>query len=96
MHKCNRVFIANYDIVHKNVIKKRHMKSILCQIALSMWMLCGIGVVVKGKRASRDQARILVAAPHSTFFDAIVIFVTKMSSPIVREEDKSLGSKFRS
>jgi lysophosphatidylcholine acyltransferase/lyso-PAF acetyltransferase len=59
-----------------------------------MWMLCGIGVVVKGKRASRDQARILVAAPHSTFFDAIVIFVTKMSSPIVREEDKSLGSKF--
>lgn len=74
----------------------RHMKSILCQIALSMWMLCGIGVVVKGKRASRNEARILVAAPHSTFFDAIVIFVSKMSSPIVREEDKSLGSKFRS
>ena len=83
------------NIVHKNVCKIRHMKSILCQIALSMWMLCGIGVIVKGKRSSRDQARILVAAPHSTFFDAIVIFVTKMSSPIVREEDKSLGSKFR-
>ncbi|XP_070508580.1 lysophosphatidylcholine acyltransferase isoform X2 [Chironomus tepperi] len=70
---------------------RRHMKSILCQIALSMWMLCGIGVIVKGKRSGRDEARILVAAPHSSFFDAIVIFVTKMSSPIVREEDKSLG-----
>lgn len=60
---------------------------------MSMWMLCGVGIIVKGHQASRYEAPILVTAPHSTFLDAIVIYVAKMSSPVVRDEDRNLGSK---
>ncbi|KAM8791739.1 lysophosphatidylcholine acyltransferase 2B-like [Rhynchonycteris naso] len=36
------------------------------------FFVAGFLVKVKGKKATRDEAPILVTAPHSTFFDAIV------------------------
>lgn len=58
-----------------------------------MWMLCGFGIMVKGKRANRSEAPILVSAPHSTFFDAMVVYMGQISSPLVRVEEQRFGSK---
>uniref|UniRef100_A0A023F8I1 Putative phosphate acyltransferase n=1 Tax=Triatoma infestans TaxID=30076 RepID=A0A023F8I1_TRIIF len=46
----------------------------------------GMSVVVKGKQASRKEAPILVIAPHSTFLDAVIVYVTGFPSIIVRTE----------
>ncbi|KAK7576492.1 hypothetical protein V9T40_012778 [Parthenolecanium corni] len=41
---------------------------------------------VKGKQAPRIEAPILVIAPHSTFLDAAIVYVTGFPSIIVRRE----------
>jgi lysophosphatidylcholine acyltransferase/lyso-PAF acetyltransferase len=71
----------------------RRIKMALAQLGLSMWMLCGVGLIVKGKPAKRCEAPILVAAPHTTFLDAVIIHLTKLSSPIARQDMNLLGSK---
>lgn len=55
----------------------------------------GIGIVVKGKQSTRTEAPILVIAPHSTFMDSVIVYVTNMSSVIVRNESMGnyVGSK---
>ncbi|KAJ8972091.1 hypothetical protein NQ317_018335 [Molorchus minor] len=45
------------------------MKYILCFLGKSSFRSGGMNVIVKGRQASRDEAPILVAAPHSTFLD---------------------------
>lgn len=56
----------------------------------------GMAIMVKGRQASRDEAAILVIAPHSTFLDSVIVYVTNMCSVIVRTEsmDNYVGSKF--
>ena len=45
-------------------------------------------ITVKGKRASNDEARILVIAPHSSFFDALTWFSSfPMASSVSRVEN---------
>lgn len=46
----------------------------------------GMTVVVKGKQASRNEAPILVIAPHSTFLDGGIIYTTGFPSIISRRE----------
>lgn len=70
------------------------MKSVIRHIALSMWMLCGFGIIMRGKRAKRNEAPIVVCAPHSTFFDAMVVYIGDVLSPLVRVEEQRFGSKF--
>ena len=56
----------------------------------------GMYVTVKGKQATRKEAPILVIAPHSTFLDAGIVYVTGFPSIIVRTESGNnpwLGSK---
>lgn len=80
-----------------NNVKKckiRHLKSVIRQIALSMWMIGGFGILTRGKRATRKEAPILVCAPHSSFFDALVIYIGQMGSPLARIEEQRFGSKF--
>lgn len=57
----------------------------------------GFQVEVKGKVASLLEAPIIVAAPHSSFFDAIVSALTGMPSIVSRAENLStpvFGSKY--
>nr|XP_031313362.1 LOW QUALITY PROTEIN: lysophosphatidylcholine acyltransferase 2B-like [Camelus dromedarius] len=44
--------------------------------------LAGFLVKVKGKKATQDEACILVTAPHSTFFDAIACVVAGLPSVV--------------
>lgn len=67
----------------------------LSQLGLSMWMLCGVGIIVKGKQAKRCEAPIFVAGPHTTFLDSVIIHLTKLSSPLARQDMNLLGSKWR-
>merc|ERR1719328_502659 len=51
---------------------------------------CGFSVTVKGTMASAEEAPILVAAPHSGFFDAFVLFWSKTPYLVSREENRKL------
>ena len=51
---------------------------------------CGFSVTVKGKMASAYEAPVLVAAPHSGFFDAFVLFWSKTPYLVSREENRKL------
>lgn len=59
------------------------------------YMAGGMAITVKGRQASRHDAPILVIAPHSTFLDSVIVYVTNMSSVMVRKEsmDNYAGSK---
>lgn len=45
-----------------------------------------MNIVIKGRQASRKEAPILVIAPHSTFLDGGIVYVTGFPSIIVRRE----------
>lgn len=56
-----------------------------------------MNMVVKGKQASKKEAPILVAAPHSTFLDGGIVYVTGFPSTICRREsgaNNHIGSMF--
>ncbi|XP_034249443.1 lysophosphatidylcholine acyltransferase isoform X2 [Thrips palmi] len=46
----------------------------------------GMSLVVKGRQAAREEAPVLVAAPHSTFLDAGIVYLTGYPSIICRKE----------
>jgi len=43
-----------------------------------------------GRQCSKDEAPVLIVAPHSSFFDALAIFCTDIPYFINREENKSI------
>ena len=51
---------------------------------------CGFSVTVIGEMASAEEAPILVAAPHSGFFDAIVLFWAKTPYLVSRQENRKI------
>lgn len=46
----------------------------------------GMSLEVKGRQAAREEAPVLVAAPHSTFLDAGIVYLTGFPSIICRRE----------
>ncbi|KAM9241778.1 lysophosphatidylcholine acyltransferase 2B-like [Dugong dugon] len=48
----------------------------------AVFFLVGFVVKVKGKKATREEAPILVVAPHTTFFDAIACVVAGLPSVV--------------
>jgi len=54
-------------------------------------LFCGFHwVQVEGRQCSREEAPVLVVAPHSSFFDAIVIFCSGFPIFVNREENRAL------
>ncbi|XP_015609933.1 lysophosphatidylcholine acyltransferase isoform X2 [Cephus cinctus] len=58
----------------------------LCFLGRLTYQAGGMRIVVRGKQASRMEAPILVVAPHSTFIDGGIVYVTGFPSIIVRRE----------
>lgn len=54
---------------------------------LILWA-AGFWINVKGQQASRAEAPILVGAPHSSFLEALIIYMCG-SSPVSRHENKT-------
>ncbi|XP_026463128.1 lysophosphatidylcholine acyltransferase [Ctenocephalides felis] len=65
---------------------RRKLKPYLCLIGRLSYLAGGMAITVKGKRASRKEAPILVVAPHSSFLDSVIVYVTNMASIVVRLE----------
>lgn len=66
---------------------------------LLFFLLGFLRIRVRGQRASRLQAPVLVAAPHSTFFDPIVLLPCDLPKVVSRAENLSVpvigGEKLR-
>uniref|UniRef100_A0A182TV66 Phospholipid/glycerol acyltransferase domain-containing protein n=1 Tax=Anopheles melas TaxID=34690 RepID=A0A182TV66_9DIPT len=74
------------------VVAKR-LKGPLGEFATLAYTCAGLGITIRGRQASRAEAPVLVVSPHSSFLDAVIIYVTGLSSPLVRNADRNLGSK---
>lgn len=58
----------------------------ICFVGRLTYQAGGMKIVVRGKQATRSEAPILVLAPHSTFMDGGIVYVTGFPSIIVRRE----------
>lgn len=58
----------------------------ICVLGRSAYYAGGMHIRVKGRQAARAEAPILVIAPHSTFLDAVIVYVAGFPSIIVRRE----------
>ncbi|XP_058443933.1 lysophosphatidylcholine acyltransferase isoform X2 [Malaya genurostris] len=70
---------------------RRRMKWLLSQCAIAMYSFAGLGIMTRGRKASRAEAPVLVVSPHSSFLDAVIIYLTGLTSPLVRNADANLG-----
>ncbi|NXI72389.1 PCAT2 acyltransferase, partial [Anseranas semipalmata] len=69
--------------------RRRMIQTTLSSLTRTLFFVMGFHVKVKGKVASLLEAPIFVAAPHSSFFDAIVSALTGMPSIVSRAENLS-------
>ncbi|KAG7187842.1 hypothetical protein KM043_016878 [Ampulex compressa] len=58
----------------------------LCFLGRLTYQAGGMKIVVRGRQATRAEAPIMVVAPHSTFMDGGIVYVTGFPSIIVRRE----------
>ncbi|XP_055616569.1 lysophosphatidylcholine acyltransferase isoform X2 [Toxorhynchites rutilus septentrionalis] len=70
---------------------RRRMKRLLSKCAVLMYSFAGLGISIRGRKARRADAPVLVVSPHSSFLDAVIIYLTDLSSPLVRNADANLG-----
>lgn len=85
------------DDVFVFLFTRRMIQATLSRLTRTLFFVMGFRVKVKGKVASLQEAPIFVAAPHSSFFDAIVSALTGMPSIVSRAENLStpiFGSKY--
>ncbi|XP_027745660.1 lysophosphatidylcholine acyltransferase 2 [Empidonax traillii] len=69
--------------------RRRMIRTTLSGLTRTAFFVMGFQVKVKGKVASLPEAPIIVVAPHSSFFDAIVCALTGMPSIVSRAENLS-------
>ncbi|NXS07367.1 PCAT2 acyltransferase, partial [Neodrepanis coruscans] len=69
--------------------RRRMIQTALPGLTHTAFFIMGFQVKVKGKVASPPEAPIFVAAPHSSFFDAIICALTGMPSIVSRAENLS-------
>ncbi|XP_071423595.1 lysophosphatidylcholine acyltransferase 2 [Pithys albifrons albifrons] len=69
--------------------RRRMIRTALSGLTRTAYFIMGFQVKVKGKVASVQEAPIFVAAPHSSFFDAIICTLTGMPSIVSRAENLS-------
>ncbi|XP_035917961.1 lysophosphatidylcholine acyltransferase isoform X2 [Anopheles stephensi] len=70
---------------------RRCLKRPLGEFATLAYTCAGLGITIRGRQASRTEAPVLVVSPHSSFLDAVIIYLTGLSSPLVRNADRNLG-----
>ncbi|NXR83853.1 PCAT2 acyltransferase, partial [Pycnonotus jocosus] len=67
--------------------RRRMVQITLSSLTRMAYFVMGFQVKVKGKVATLPEAPIFVAAPHSSFFDAIICALTGMPSIVSRAEN---------
>ncbi|XP_050432556.1 lysophosphatidylcholine acyltransferase isoform X2 [Adelges cooleyi] len=66
---------------------RRYFRHWICIVGRAVYLAGGMNIVIKGVKASRKEAPLLVIAPHSTFLDSCISYVTGFPSIIARIED---------
>ena len=69
---------------------RKHLQQVSCFFGRVCCRCCGFSVSITGTRVSKSVAPVLVAAPHSSFFDALAIFWSGLPFIVSREENKDL------
>ncbi|NXU74483.1 PCAT2 acyltransferase, partial [Oreotrochilus melanogaster] len=67
--------------------RRRMIQTTLSCLTHTVFFVMGFQVKIKGKIASLLEAPVFVAAPHSSFFDAIICAPTGMPSIVSRAEN---------
>ncbi|XP_078400370.1 lysophosphatidylcholine acyltransferase 2 isoform X1 [Cetorhinus maximus] len=71
--------------------KRRVSRVVLKSLGRAFFFCMGfMQIKVKGKKAEATEAPILVVAPHSTFFDAVVNIVAEIPSVVSRAENADI------
>lgn len=65
---------------------RKNVKLWICKLGRAAYRAGGMQVTTRGAQATRAEAPVLVIAPHSTFLDAGIVYVTDFPSIIVRRE----------
>ncbi|XP_050541924.1 lysophosphatidylcholine acyltransferase isoform X2 [Daktulosphaira vitifoliae] len=66
---------------------RRYFRHWICIVGRAVYLAGGMKIVIKGVQASPKEAPLLVVAPHSTFLDSCISYVTGFPSIISRIED---------
>lgn len=78
---------------------RKFLRGSLFYLGKALRICCGFHYVkTTGKRATIDEARVFVVAPHSTFFDFLMVSETGLPCVVSRLENKDvlvLGSLLR-
>lgn len=69
-------------------VAKKFLLSLYSYLGLVVFWCAGFSVSMKGRQSSREEAPILVGAPHSSFLEALLIVMCQ-SSPVSRHENKN-------
>ncbi|XP_065084772.1 lysophosphatidylcholine acyltransferase isoform X2 [Ochlerotatus camptorhynchus] len=89
--------IGLYGVTREELMTKplsgwrRRIKQLLSQCAIAMYSFAGLGIAIRGRKATRSEAPVLVVSPHSSFLDAVIIYLTGLTCPLVRNADANLG-----
>ncbi|XP_025418645.1 lysophosphatidylcholine acyltransferase 2 isoform X5 [Sipha flava] len=73
------------ELVH--TVRRNYFRRWICFVGRFAYLAGGMNIVIKGVKATRKEAPILVVAPHSTFLDSCISYVTGFPSIIARIED---------
>ncbi|XP_045462343.1 lysophosphatidylcholine acyltransferase isoform X1 [Harmonia axyridis] len=68
---------------------RRQLVPVVCFFGKVTCWAGGLYLIVKGKRATRNEAPILVIAPHSTFLDAGIIYSIGSPSIIAKRDNEN-------
>lgn len=67
---------------------RKRARGILRFLGRSLAFCCGFHSIKKfGKRCSREESTIFVAAPHTSYFDAFLFFILGLPTAISRAEN---------
>lgn len=89
MYLCVVFTLTDYSTSTMKRVWKFYFRMIrkwICILGRWAYSAGGMHISVKGTQESRAEAPILVIAPHSTFLDAAIVYVTGFPSIIVRRE----------
>jgi len=84
--------LTDEEILNKPLSPRRRVGQRIGSLLGRLCFRCAgfLSVTVKGEQADPAEAPILVAGPHSTFFDGFVIFWTNLPYLVSREENRKL------
>ena len=80
--------LSKEDLANKPVSSKgrKKIKNVLGSLSRILFRICGINVTIKGTIASVEEAPLLVMAPHTSYFDAVLMWWSNTPSCVIAED----------